>query len=144
MLNKVFIAIAAVLLAFLSAVPTSAKIVAISAPKHTLHPGDHFDVTFQTEDWIINVDEYYVIFGIEPQPAKFGGLEELLGTGYDIVAHGHSVTGHGHYNVPLRIPKTIKPSHKTEYLLTAAVFITAGAVNGASINEYTTNITISR
>ena len=125
MLNKLLITIAAVIFALLSVVPASAKIGSISVPNRPIHPGDHFQVTFHTTNWIINVDEYYVVFGIELEPATHGGLEQLLGTGYDLVAHGHSNSGVGSFDVPLQIPKSLKPPHnKAKYRLTAAVFIT--------------------
>lgn len=128
MLNKVLITITALLFALLSVVPASARIVGFSAPTKVLHPGDHFEVTFRTSNWIINVEEYYAVFGVEQEPVTNGGLGTLLGNGYDLVAHGHSNSGTGSFKVPLQIPKNFKPPHKnTKYQLNSAVLITVRA-----------------
>ena len=129
MLNKFLITIAAVILAaLLSVVPASAKIVGISVPNRPVHPGDHFPVTFHTSNWIINVEAYYVVFGIEAEPATNGGLGQLLGNGYDLVAHGHG-SGPSSFDVVLQIPKSLKlPHNKAKYRLTAAILITVRAI----------------
>lgn len=126
MLNKVLITITAVLFALLSVVPSaSARIAGISAPTKVLHPGERFEVTFRTVPWIINVDEYYAVFGIAVQPVTNEGLGTLLGKGYDLVTHGHSESGLGSFKVPLQIPKNLSPPHEnTKYLLKSAVLIT--------------------
>jgi len=145
MLNKFLITITAIIFALLSVVPASAKIVSISATNRPISPGDHFSVTLHTAKSFDNVEEYYVVFGIEAEPAKSGGLGQLLGNGYDLVAHGHSTSGGGSFDVVLQIPKSLKPLHnKAKYRLTAAVFLTSGKVNDASVNEFKTDITISR
>jgi hypothetical protein len=130
MLNKTLITITALLFALLSVVPASAKIVGISATTKVLYPGEYFEVTFHTSDWIINVEEYYAVFGIEPEPATTGdlGLGTVLGNGYDLVAHGHAISGVGSFNVQLEIPKNFKPPHKsTKYQLKTAVLIVVRA-----------------
>ena len=160
MLNKILITIAVVLFALLTS--ASARIVGFSAPTKVLHPGEHFDVTFRTAPWIINVDEYYAVFGIAAQPVKNEGLGTLLGKGYDLVAHGHSESGAGSFKVPLQIPKQLSvPRKPTKYLLKSAVLITvrvmpwlvrgnensllgqAGLPNGVTVDYYSANITIS-
>lgn len=171
MLNKILITIAAIFFALLSSVvtPVSARIGGISVPTKVLHPGEHFNVTFHTVEWIINVDEYYAVFGIAVQPVTNGGLGTLLGKGYDLVAHGHSESGPGSFNVLLQILKNLSPPprKKTKYLLTLAVLITvrsgrlisskevqtylviaalcmqAGLTNGVNVDYYKANITIS-
>jgi len=101
--------------------PASARIVSITAPKK-LNPGETFDVTFHTEDHAQNNLQYYVIFGIASPNLPENALWEVLGTGYDLVANGHSNTGHGAFNVHLTIPKGFTPPHpNTTYRLTAAV-----------------------
>lgn len=164
MLNKILITITALLLALLSGIPASAKIVGFSAPTNVLHPGDHFDVTFRTSDWIINVQDYYALFGIEQEPVANEGLGTLLGNGYDLVTHDHSITGAGTFKVPLQIPKNLEPPHKnTKYQLKTAFMsavrenlgsskglsahrchiLQAGLPNGVTVNDYTATITIS-
>ena len=127
MFNKILITIAAV---FFAVTPASARITGFSAPTKVLHPGERFNVTFHTVPWIIDVDEYYAVFGIAVQPVTNEGLGTLLGKGYDIVTHGHSESGLGSFNVLLQIPKNLSPPprKKTKYLLTSAVLITVRSV----------------
>ena len=134
MLNKALITIAAVIFALLSVVPTSARIVGFSGPTKVLHPGESFHVTFRTSNWIINVEEYYAVFGITPQPTTSSNLGTLLGHGYDLVAHGHSISGLGSFDVPLQIPKNLSPPphKKTKYRLNSAVLIAVCANLGSS------------
>jgi hypothetical protein len=108
--------------------PASARIVSITAPKSPLHPGDLFNVTFHTEDFIQNDFQYYVIFGLARPELPESYLWELLDNGYDLVSHGHSNTGHGTFKVPLTIPKGFTPSSpKAIYRLTAAITGTVSA-----------------
>ena len=102
--------------------PASARIGSITAPKTPLHPGKSFNVTFHTEDYPTNNVQYYAIFGIAPPHSSAQALGHLLGTGYDLVAHGHSQTDSGTFNVLLTIPKNFKPSGRNaKYRLTAVV-----------------------
>ena len=148
MSNKALITIAAVIFAVLSVVPASARIVGFSGPTKVLHPGERFHVTFHTGDWPINVEEYYAVFGITPQPTAGGNLGILLGHGYDLVAHGHSISGFGSFDVSLQIPKDLPPplaSHKTtKYLLTSVVLIAVCANLGLpeELRTYIIAITI--
>jgi len=144
MLNKALLTVSVALFALLSIIPTSARIVGFSAPTKVLYPRERFHITFHTAIWIIDVHEYYAVFGIAAQPTANEGLGELLGQGYDLVAHGHGASGAGSFSVELQIPPTLSPPHKsTKYLLTSAVLITAGLPNGVTVDYYTANITIS-
>lgn len=106
--------------AILSAAPASARIIGITAPTTPLTPGETFSVTFKTASFIQNNLQYYVVFGLAPSSYPQGALGQLLGTGYDLVANGHSSTGPGSFDVSVTIPSTFTPSD-VSYTLTAAI-----------------------
>lgn len=98
----------------------AARIVSLKAPSTTITPGKPFSVTFTTESYSENTLDFYVIFGLKEASLGNSGIGSLLGTGYDIVSHGHSDDGHGTFKVSLEVPSTWK-SNVSKWTLTAAV-----------------------
>ncbi|KAF9514682.1 hypothetical protein BS47DRAFT_1342825 [Hydnum rufescens UP504] len=139
--------VAALTWVLLSPQSANALITKIAGPTETLHPGQKFDVTFFTEDYIQNNLQYYAIFGVSP----VGGYSEpnllgyLLGSGSDLVLSGHSNTGTGAYNVTLTIPKPFSTPNGTtqSYFLKTAVLGTIGASGTALLLTFNTTISIS-
>ena len=104
-------------------------ITGIHVPTSVLHPGRDFTVTFTTEDHIIQNAQYYIIFGLNPGTTPPGGSNVgevvLTAPGSDLVATHHSITGHGSFEVDVRLPKDFNTGSKkalTHWTLTAAVF----------------------
>lgn len=125
MLSKLITTFSVLAIALLSAAPSTARIVGLTAPS-TVASGDTIDVTFRTASFSENNLQYYVIFGLAPP--DYDGLNYLLGTGYDLVTNGHSSTGSGSFDVPVTVPAEFKPSSPgAEYTLKAVVFGTVSA-----------------
>jgi hypothetical protein len=111
----------AIFLAMLNAFPSAAKITGFSAPSKVLNPGQHVTVTFYTEDFIDQNLQFYAAFGVSP--GYYGvALGEYGPTGYDLVANGHSDTGHGSFGVLIKLPSDLIPTKTTAYTLNVLVY----------------------
>ncbi|KAF9517619.1 hypothetical protein BS47DRAFT_1359418 [Hydnum rufescens UP504] len=119
-----FSTLAILAVSLLNFTPTEAIITGVSAPKSTLHPGHTFNVTFFTENHIINNAQYYALFGVTPSTKPDQVMGILLNEGFDLVTSGHSQTGHGSFPVTLAIPPGfVTETGKTQaYILNTAVF----------------------
>ncbi|KAF8319349.1 hypothetical protein DL93DRAFT_2074966 [Clavulina sp. PMI_390] len=140
-----FIATLVVLFSILATIyPVSARITGITAPP-TVHPGTPFKVTITTEDFIDQIINYYMVFGIAPQSNTNTALHTPLGTGYDLVTHKESDTGHGSFKVSVTIPSTYNPSTDGSAVnLRAVVFSAVGASWAPVSGLFSTNITVTR
>jgi Nis1 family len=119
-----FSTLAILAVSLLNFTPTEAIITRVSAPNSTLSPGHTFNVTFFTEDALINNAQYYAIFGVTPSTLPLQVVGTLLNAGFDLVTSGHSQTGHGSFPVTLAIPPGfVTQTGKTQaYILNTAVF----------------------
>ncbi|KAF9512710.1 hypothetical protein BS47DRAFT_1486123 [Hydnum rufescens UP504] len=111
----------------LSSPLANAYITGIAGPTHTLHPGQKFNVTFFTEDYIQNNVQYYAIFGIapasRPSDPTLSGISTRLGN----------------------MPKSFgTPTGAAEsYFLKTAVLGTIGASETALLLTFNTTVRIS-
>ncbi|KAF8319348.1 hypothetical protein DL93DRAFT_176731 [Clavulina sp. PMI_390] len=140
-----FITTLIIFLSTLSAIcPAWARITGITAPAN-VHPGTPFKVTVSTENFIDTYVNYYIVFGIAPQGDTSAALHTPIGTGYDLVAHKESETGHGTFQVSLTIPSSYNPSTDGRAAnLRAIVFSAVGASWSPITPLFSTNITVTR
>src|SRR5258707_6891355 len=118
-------------------VPAYTLISSISAPKATLHQGQHFTVTFHTSDFIQNNLQFYALFGIAPSPgygqgslgipvpavAPIPGADDKTDGGIDLYRAGLSNNGLKNFNVTLSLPSSLVTHKKkvTKYVLQTGV-----------------------
>ena len=125
------------LLSSLALLPRSslARITGFTTPTATLHPGQKFNVTFITSNYITNNLQYYALFGLARGAEAIDGAlgpTPLGGNGLDLVTSGHSSQGTGAFNVSLQIPKPFNTlSGGTEtYTVMAVVLGTVSTPGG--------------
>jgi len=143
-----------ILLAALLIDPTHALVDSISAPKTVLHPGEKFNVTFHTSDYIQNNLQFYALFGVAvypglgesflglpvpavgPTPGADGGTDG----GVDLFKAGFSNSGSKGFKVTLRLPASVSPRKTTKYTLQTGVLGTVGASDLTTLTFFNTTI----